>query len=186
MPTRPPRTFALTPFPGTKEPAVRSIEGRVSRTSDGLQVDYVLTGDVARLCVPAPRAPRFADGLWRHTCFELFVARRGEPQYLEFNFSPSGEWAAYAFARYRERRAAGVEHTAAPRVVVRRSENGLQLDATVCLEDLAGSGMPVLGLSAVIEGDAGALSYWALRHPMQNPDFHHPDGFVLELDEIRN
>jgi len=29
---------------------------------------------------------------------------------------------------------------------------------------------------------SGAFSYWALRHPLQRPDFHHPDGFALELD----
>ena len=35
--------------------------------------------------------------------------------------------------------------------------------------------------AAVIEEDGGPLSYWALQHPPGNPDFHHPDGFALEL-----
>lgn len=38
-----------------------------------------------------------------------------------------------------------------------------------------------LGLSAVIEGVDGAISYWALVHPSDKPDFHHPDSFVLDL-----
>jgi len=37
-------------------------------------------------------------------------------------------------------------------------------------------------LSAVIEEESGTLSYWALRHAPGRADFHHPDGFALELD----
>ena len=33
----------------------------------------------------------------------------------------------------------------------------------------------------VIEDRAGQLSYWALKHPREEPDFHHADGFVLSL-----
>ena len=27
----------------------------------------------------------------------------------------------------------------------------------------------------------GGISYWALAHPPGKPDFHHADGFALEL-----
>ena len=40
---------------------------------------------------------------------------------------------------------------------------------------------PHLGLSAVIEGADGSLSYWALVHPPGKPDFHNADCFALEL-----
>ena len=45
--------------------------------------------------------------------------------------------------------------------------------------DLAGALR--LGASAVIETADGALSYWALAHPAGRPDFHHADGFALDL-----
>ena len=32
-----------------------------------------------------------------------------------------------------------------------------------------------------IEEASGRISYWALKHPPGRPDFHHPDGFALEL-----
>jgi hypothetical protein len=38
-----------------------------------------------------------------------------------------------------------------------------------------------IGLSAVIEDVDGGLSYWALAHPSDKPDFHHPDSFALTL-----
>lgn len=38
-----------------------------------------------------------------------------------------------------------------------------------------------VGMCCVLEHRNGEKSYWALSHPGQQPDFHHPDGFVLEL-----
>jgi hypothetical protein len=42
-----------------------------------------------------------------------------------------------------------------------------------------------VSLTAVIEAADGTLSYWALRHPAPQPDFHHPGGFVLTLPTAR-
>ena len=42
------------------------------------------------------------DDLWQHTCFELFIGAKNDAEYYEFNFSPSGEWAAYEFRNYRD------------------------------------------------------------------------------------
>ena len=36
-------------------------------------------------------------------------------------------------------------------------------------------------MSAVLEAENGTLSHWALKHASGKADFHHPDGFVLEL-----
>jgi hypothetical protein len=119
---------------------------------------------------PPPAAPRFADGLWQHTCFEVFVARPGMPGYLEFNLSPSGEWAAYAFSSYRQ----GMTRLGTP-IRIDFSEGILK--AEIPLE----RGPWRIGLSAVIEEEGGALSCWALAHPPGRPDFHHRDGFALEL-----
>ena len=43
------------------------------------------------------------------------------------------------------------------------------------------SGPRRIGLSTVIEATDGAISYWALAHPSDKPDFHHPDSFVLDI-----
>lgn len=125
---------------------------------------FILDADFERLRIPPRRLPLRRDGLWRHACFEVFVAKRF-PAYEEYNFSPSREWAAYAFSSYRKR---GREWIARPRW------NGRV--ATV-----AARGSLKIGLAAVIEEKSGALSYWALRHPPGPPDFHHPRGFALEL-----
>jgi hypothetical protein len=38
-----------------------------------------------------------------------------------------------------------------------------------------------LSLTGVIVVVGGSKSYWSLSHPPGPPDFHHIDGFVLEL-----
>ena len=156
----------------------------MAREPENLRVAYVLEGDIDRLRIPPPRPPRIVERLWQHTCCELFIARADVPAHLsgyrEFNFSPSGEWAAYAFQRYRE---GALLAEASVEIVVRRAPDRLELSASV---PSGGKERLRVGLSAVVEDESGTLSYWALRHAPGKPDFHHPDAFALELDEIRH
>ena len=41
---------------------------------------------------PHPVGVDAADTLWKHTCFEAFVAPADGPGYHEFNFSPSHDY----------------------------------------------------------------------------------------------
>ena len=136
---------------------------------------------------PEPTAGR-ADGLWRHTCFEAFLAS-GElchPDnpaqgcgYYEFNFSPAGQWAAYHFDTYRH----GMKPASlpeSPAVEVRIASQELELHAVLTLPEAVIAGTR-LALTAVIEEAGGSLSYWSARHPPGKPDFHHPENFLFEL-----
>ena len=148
----------------------------MEKLRDRLGVTYTVEGNLDNLVIPPPREPRIAERLWQHTCCEMFIARKAAAAYHEFNFSPSGEWAAYAFTGYRAGGTLCGEELA-PRIVARRSASRLALECSV---PFAGEGR-VLGLSAVMETLDGALSYWALRHPPGKPDFHHREAFALEL-----
>lgn len=150
---------------------------RVSST--GLSVAFRLTGDVAALRIPPVGPGNRADELWRHTCFEAFVKPDGGEAYFEFNFSPSGEWAAYRFDSYRQGMANANTDVA---IQARLTDAGLDLLATATL-----AGLPELagpwraGLTAVIEAADGSLSYWSVAHPPGRPDFHHADCFALQV-----
>jgi hypothetical protein len=153
------------------------------RQGQALMLAYHLRGRMNRLRIPPARAPRRADRLWEHTCCELFVAAKGSSAYYEFNFSPSSEWSVYAFRGYRDGGPAEGEELA-PSISVSSAADRLELDATIHLDRLPviRPGEPLrLGLSAVIEAGDGTLSYWALKHPAEKPDFHHSDSFALEL-----
>jgi hypothetical protein len=148
-----------------------------------LQMTFRLDGDISRIRIPSPGAPRINTELWRHTCFEVFIAVEGQPAYHEFNFSPSGEWAVYAFSGYRDGGPVANE-TMRPYIAMRSTDSRLELDAVVRLDSLSlihPSASLRIGLSAVIEASDG-FSYWALCHPADKPDFHNPDGFALLLE----
>ena len=187
MSSPPQRAVILTCHPETPSAVVRSVEAHVRKLPHGmLAVAFRVEGDIDRLRVPEPRSPRRADRLWEHTCCEIFVSSM-LPAYAEVNLSPSGEWAAYAFSRYRER--AEEPADLHPQITVRRSDMTLELDASVALDVLpcvASQKEISLALSAVVEDAQGMLSYWALEHPGSKPDFHHPQAFALKLDEVRN
>jgi hypothetical protein len=148
--------------------------------------------------------------LWRHTCFEAFVRVGGDTSYREFNFAPSGDWACYRFESYRQgmetEKSAGEpaiqsEIRRSPLSAERRAhlvEAGFDpLDrfetpfySLTAMLDLERTTLPVdeawhLGLSAIVEERNGSISYWALKHPAGDPDFHHPDCFALELPAAR-
>jgi hypothetical protein len=170
--------------PSTRSEAVRAIQvlARRSATAE-LQMTFRLDGDIPRIWVPSPSEPRIATQLWRHTCFEAFIAVEGQPAYHEFNFAPSGEWAIYAFCGYRNGGPLANEMMR-PDIALRTSGSRLELDTVVRLDGLSAIHPRAslrIGLSAVIEASDG-LSYWALRHPADKPDFHDADGFALLLE----
>ncbi len=182
------QTLALRPHPSAPGEPVRAIEVGVTRDPNArLVLRYTVQADSSRLRIPAPRAVRRADGLWRHTCFEAFIAAGTASSYLELNFSPSGEWASYEFGAYRERNpsgpasASGCAPAEAPSITTQRTEQSMTLEASVELACLRHEAAVRVALAAVIEDSGGALSHWALRHPPGEPDFHHPDGFALHL-----
>ncbi|MGE5492761.1 MAG: DOMON-like domain-containing protein [Actinomycetota bacterium] len=176
------RKAVLVPYPSTTAPAVRSIEVEIRFTPAGeLSLAYRLEGELDGLRIPEPLPPGSADGLWEHTCFEAFIAAGDDPAYREFNFSPSGQWAAYAFSGYRQRDES-VAMPAAPHIALHRSVGGLELDALLAPSLLPpGPAGYRLGLTAVVEAADGAKTYWALAHPGHRPDFHLRDAFLFDL-----
>ncbi len=157
--------------------AVGTLETALELQSSGaLSVRYELLCHPGGIVVPPPRSPIRTDGLWQTTCFELFVA--DADGYREFNFSPSGQWAAYRFTGYRE----GMKPLDIPAPTIELEQCGERLSLTVTLDASALPPMPwKIGLSAVIEEQDGAKCYWALAHPPGKPDFHHPACFAVEL-----
>jgi hypothetical protein len=174
----------LARHPETSGEFVGGIEVRVSRREDALfTFAYVLKGDLARIRLPSHALARRADRLWEHTCFEAFVRAKGQAGYYEFNFSLSGEWAAYVFRGYREGGPIDDDQLN-PKIAVQREAEMLGLHAVLRLDRLSNiqAGLTLqFGLAAVIEDVSGRLSYWALKHPPGKPDFHHPANFALEI-----
>ena len=158
---------------------VRSVDAYVVRNRENyLHFRWRIKG-TTRVIVPEPAGAGREDGLWQTTCFELFLREPGSENYLEFNFSPSGRWAAYGFDGYRTglaERPMGQP----PIAQVHRHAAVLTLDAQIRSVMLPPRPWDI-GLSAVVEEEGGVKSYWALAHAPGKPDFHHPDCFAAQV-----
>jgi hypothetical protein len=172
---------SLSPHPAGGPGAVQALSAlaRWSEAARTLSLEYRLAMDLEALRLPAARRPRRADRLWRHTCFEAFVLPDDGPGYLEFNFSPSGEWAAYGFDARREGMRP-LDMTREPAQRLGREPDGLRLSVELQLPVPSRATLR-LGLAAVIEAADGSTGYWALRHGPGAPDFHDPESFTLRL-----
>lgn len=140
-----------------------------------LNIWFGVKAPADRFLFPEGEAGR-ADDLWQTTCFEAFLRAEGEEGYREWNFAPSGQWAAYDFTAYRSGRT-----DAEVREPYIRSEDNLTwwtLGATIGVE--AGPSWR-LGLSAILEEKDGTRSFWALAHADGEPDFHDPGCFAARL-----
>jgi hypothetical protein len=177
----------LNCHPSTRTETVGAVKLHVRRSASELRTTFRLDGDLHRISIPSPGAPRIGTELWRHTCFEVFLAVEGQAAYHEFNFAPSGEWTVYAFTGYRSGSPLADEMLL-PHIAVRTAGNQLELDSRLRLDALSAIHPRAalrIGLAAIIEASDGTLSYWALCHPAGRPDFHNADGFALLLDPPR-
>ncbi|MFN9661505.1 MAG: DOMON-like domain-containing protein [Cyanobacteriota bacterium] len=179
--------FSLQPFGQSATDLGLRLEGRLARQGERLRVRYQLSGDLPSVVLPPPATmpPERADGLWQHTCFELFLAAEGEAPYWEVNLAPSGAWNLYHLADYRQGLRAVSDRDALPFGVSATAEL-LELSLDLLLPgdlSLACRQRPLrLAVTAVIEQRGGSLSYWALTHGGPQADFHRREDFHLRLD----
>ena len=171
------KTERLIPHPAFAPVKVQKLAVRWGRLSGHeMMLRFRLDGCGA-LVLPPRAEPARADGLWQTTCAELFLALP-EGRYREFNFSPSGEWAAYDFHGYRT----GMSEYQPARPPRIETDQGLSVSTlTVFLPESEFAGIGFAALSAVIEEQGGRKSYWAARHGGEKPDFHNPACFTLPV-----
>lgn len=165
--------------PESRCDAVDAIEAEVRHAAPGaLEVAFLLAGRPDLVRIPPPAAPERTDGLWNHSCFEVFLGGSHGSSYSEFNFSPSGQWAGYRFEAYRT----GMTLLCLPPPRIETGRDAGTFRLTAQFRPSLEAGAPVrFGLAAVIEELDGRISYWALAHPPGHPDFHHRDCFAAEL-----
>lgn len=174
--------FSLLPFPTANIPEI-TITGKISRRNNLLTLHYSVSGRVEEILLPSLIAShsRRAE-LWKQTCFEFFLAKKGQPQYWEFNLSPSGDWNAYQMDAYR--RVGFREETSVQRLqfFMQQATGMITLDAQVDLDSIIQQGDDIeVGITAIVQTNDGYETYWALTHPAPQADFHIRESFILEL-----
>jgi hypothetical protein len=179
--------FSLRAFGSEPAPLGLQLGGQLERRGDQLAITYQLRGNLTAVVLPAPSttgAPRRLDGLWEHTCFELFLAAEGLEPYWELNLAPNGDWNLYRLDGYRRGLAPVGDRDALP-FAVRGTGQGMELEVNLQLPlELALACRQralQVGITTVMEHPQGDLTYWALSHGGAEADFHRREDFLLQL-----
>jgi hypothetical protein len=130
-----------------------------------------------RVVLPPYAGSGRADDLWRTTCFEIFLDL-GEGRYREFNFSPSGRWAAMDFSSYRLK-SGDADLRNWPETTVDRGD--VIVTGAVRVPGGAMAGATRGALTTVVEEEGGVLSFWASEHRKDQPDFHDASCFITDF-----
>jgi hypothetical protein len=175
-------SFELIPFPDSSIPKI-NVTGSVVREGNVLTIQYTLSGTVDDIQFPSlTPQPGRRNGLWLATCFEFFLALVEQPQYWEFNLSPSGDWNVYRMNAYRQISFQEEELITDLSLEMRKEMDCYHLGTLVDLNPVLSGGMPLLmGVSSVIQTLDGHETYWALTHPRPQADFHLRESFILTL-----
>lgn len=170
--------FRLHPFPGQDSGPV-TIQGTIGRTPETIVLSFVLQGNMAGLVLPPAAERTRRDNLWQATCLEMFWAEEGQKNYWELNLAPSGAWNVYAFTDYRT----GMEREERIQELllkIQHTPDTFALTVELGIGSLHAEHASLrVGISAVLKHRDSRLSYWALAHPAEKPDFHSPQSFLL-------
>ncbi|HXD09887.1 MAG TPA: DOMON-like domain-containing protein [Anaerolineales bacterium] len=177
------KSFKLIPYPASNIPALE-ITGTVLRIDNQIALRYFVRGDeVRKILFPDTSSfPARHDDLWQATCFEFFIAIEGQPQYWEFNMSPSRDWNVYAMDAYRQvNMREEFAFTQLP-FEFRKTNADVLLDISLDLNPVVQSENSLeIGVTTIIQTNDGNETYWALAHPGEQADFHLRESFILEL-----
>ncbi len=151
-----------------------------------LHLDYVLKADLRQIILPpAIEGAGRADNLWEHTCFEAFIALEDSPDYLEVNLAPSNQWNIYEFKKYRGSRMEADQVNCKPMILKAKTNFNVQaeidLSGVAWIKNSKKTNDIHLGLTSVIELKSKLISYCALTHKSDKPDFHRKESFILRL-----
>ena len=181
------KSFHLKPFaihPGLE---TLQIQGEVEREENRLRVHFEVSGSLEEFGAIALASPnenepaQRLDNLWQTTCFEFFLTAIDSSCYWEFNLSPAGHWNVYRFQDYRQGMQLETAFTDFPFTFILKN-NSLELDLVLDLRKLDLAQKPLnIGVTTVIADKSKEISFWAIAHPGQVPDFHDRASFLLQF-----
>jgi hypothetical protein len=172
-------SFLLIPFQTLSDDPIR-ISGSIERDHAFFKIQFQFQADFQNVIVPEKSSsPERRYGLWKHTCLEVFLKSTGSDAYYELNISPSGDWNLYHFENYRTGMVEDSSISHLP-IEVQQDDGLITVKADLPHKALFSDSLAVsIGISAVVEHTQNEFSYWALKHPQSEPDFHHPKSFII-------
>lgn len=169
----------LSPFYKEKG---HKLETELVKNGNSLHLTYTISGEIGEIALPDYQSNNERSWeLWEHTCFEMFIAKDDREDYLEFNFSPSGNWNAFHLDGIRK----GIKEYPGASVSIEApvvtTEQYTQ-KVVVNLEDQSFLGDDTAVGVTAITNMKDKKEFWALLHSKGEPDFHTKESFILSLN----
>lgn len=171
----------LVPF--NADATLSSIEVKTQVDEKIWAWEFKLNGDLSKIILPTfTHQSKRQDELWKSTCFEAFVAI-SQNNYIEFNFSPTGNWNCYRFSGYREnmRQFSEIELLDFT-ILSNNSENQGNYHCRMSVKLANPLPISKMGMTAVIQTTNGNINYWALKHGGEKADFHREQDWLFSFD----
>lgn len=136
-----------------------------------ISLEFTLTGDIKNISLPGFKTLDRKIGLWESTCFELFLLSN-DMSYYEFNFSPDGNWNCFYF----DKKGDPLEESKCDLIDFKTSTEAstyklsIEIDLCSMKQNFTKNSDFKFNLASVL--DSGELSYWALDHGQEKPNFH--------------
>lgn len=176
------RPFSLKPFIQEDVSSDFNITGRICRDEGKIIIMYELCGPIEELIIPACGIGcERMDRLWEETCFEFFLNPQNTCNYWEFNLSPSGHWNIYRFNDYRKDMQKEKAFVNLP-FSIHKGPEIMRLTLEFKVDIIIPKDRAInIGVSAVMKDMNNRITYWALDHHGEIPDFHRQDVFLIDL-----
>ena len=173
---------SLIPFEHSPSSDLFQVEAEIYLEGpDSGLLEFRVSGPLEQLIFPDPTIVESRrDELWKGTCLEAFFAADTGPEnsYLEMNVAPNGDWNAYEFSGYRQ----GMQTSEQTKVrVIHREGTSDEVLFRIRLESPLLGQMKWASLTTILKHTDGTSTYWALKHPRSQPDFHDKDAFIAPL-----
>lgn len=170
--------FTLIPYAEIKNKTF-DFNVEINHNAQAFFISFLLNGDLTPIDLGdgTPKKVRTTK-LWEKTCFELFI-KNNRDEYLEFNFSPTFEWNSFYFIKKGDPLSEWIKMKR-PEMDILLSLEKFFLFAEIknefFPENFLTSEMSI-GISSVLKMKSNQITYWALSHEDQRPNFHHFDSF---------
>lgn len=141
-----------------------------------MEIAFEILGMLNRYIFDPIEPIRRANELWRRSCFELFIALPDSREYWELNIASSGAWNLYHLEDYRS----GVTEVflkSEPEIRIDPTPNRYRLSAVLDITELLLTPSVAVNVAAILLTQNQERTFWAVNHPLHQPDFHAREGF---------
>ncbi len=167
--------FVLTEFPLSNLGI--NIEVDFILRDSKIELVYGVSGDLTEIILPLFDKIERAGNLWENSCFEFFLAEKQNPEYREFNFSPSGKWNLYSFSSYRTnmKECGKVDNI---EIKSGKRKHEFFLNAVFDFNLQKSLSVYEFQLAAILKTKAGTRRFFAIDNSSEKPDFHNRKFFI--------